>query len=359
MRAVRRGAEGPVAGRPFDRPFQSVGGVGGEARADAADQQRRCGDRRDRRADTRPALRLIAAQVGQQPGAVALHGAEQGGGRSPLAQADQQMDRQHEEQEASGGQGRDARRFGLEGHGRRAEHEGCDGCCDRCRRDPAVRRRPRHEGPEHQRVGCQARERRHVQDVASQGEQPAVGEEQALQHQHRGEGREGRPGTQHRREQDAAYQVAARSRARNREVDHLRREDEGAHHPHERDDVRLVAPCRRAAARAADRYAQQRQRSGSRGGGYRRGDQCVGHVHGRQALAVRFDWPSRPFRASSAPVRALSTPVRALSAPVRGRGPRCVAGSPPDAVCERWDGRGVRLSAGRPSGGVRLSAAGR
>ena len=92
--------------------------------------------------------------------------------------------------------------------------------------------------------------------------------------------------------------MAARTRSRNREIYHLGGKDEGAHHAHQRNDV-LVPRIGFAAVVSRmldfpDRRSEQDQRYGSRNGEYRRGDQCVGHVH--SLLFFRFsDRPVRPL----------------------------------------------------------------
>ena len=92
--------------------------------------------------------------------------------------------------------------------------------------------------------------------------------------------------------------MAARTRSRDGEIYHLGGEDEGAHHAHQRNDV-LVPPVGFGAVVARtpdfpDCRSEQGQRYGSRNGEYRRGDQCVGHVH--SLLFFRFsDRPVRPL----------------------------------------------------------------
>ena len=88
-----------------------------------------------------------------------------------------------------------------------------------------------------ERIGNERREESQVENVAAQGQQAAVREEERLHGQHRGDHQEGRVRPEQDRQDQAAAQVPARSRAGNREVDHLRGEDERAQHAHHRDEV--------------------------------------------------------------------------------------------------------------------------
>ena len=127
-----------------------------------------------------------------------------------------------------------------------------------------------------QRVGDEARVDPEVPDVAPQRQQPPVGEEERLDRQHRGHDQEGGVRSEEDREDHPAPEVTARSGPRDREVDHLGGEDEGAQHPHQ-GDLPVVEMFLQLLRRVTDRA----DRPGPERGPHRGGEQRVRHVHGR------------------------------------------------------------------------------
>ena len=83
-------------------------------------------------------------------------------------------------------------------------------------------------------VDDKGRDETHVEDIAAEGQQAAVGEEKGLHDQDRGDGEKGGMGAEQDRQQQPAAQMAAGAGRRNGEIDHLGGKEEGAEHPHER-----------------------------------------------------------------------------------------------------------------------------
>ena len=114
---------------------------------------------------------------------------------------------------------------------------------------PARRCAPAADDPSvDERVGDERREEAEVEDVGAQGQQTAVREEQSLHGEDRGHHEEGRLRAQQDGEDQRSPEVTARAGARDREVEHLGGEDEGAGDAHERDLalVEVVAYLARA-----------------------------------------------------------------------------------------------------------------
>ena len=59
------------------------------------------------------------------------------------------------------------------------------------------------------RIGDEGRKDAEVDDVAAQSQQSAIGKEESLHHQHRGNGQKGRRWAEQNRQQQAAAEVAA------------------------------------------------------------------------------------------------------------------------------------------------------
>ena len=98
------------------------------------------------------------------------------------------------------------------------------------------------------RIAADRADQPHVDEVRPQGRQAAVAEEEALDDQDRGDHHRARPGAEHHRRQDPAQQVARDRHGPDREVDHLRREDERRHRPHQHGRPLAELPARAAAS---------------------------------------------------------------------------------------------------------------
>ncbi len=146
-------------------------------------------------------------------------------------------------------------------------------------------------------VGDDGRDDRHVGDVHTERGQPAVGEEDALHQQDHGHAQHTRVGADEDRGERAAEQMAAGPR-RDREVQHLHREDERGHQAGQRRGAFVEL-----AARAA-------QAHGDRGRGDRSGRErgrgvyeSVRHMH-RSMIVACCEWLARAWEKEE-PARAL------------------------------------------------------
>ena len=156
-------------------------------------------------------------------------------GDSAFAQGDDQMDADHDAEELAERHLQHAAHGGLDRHHRRSRGDP-DQARDPCGQVLPPRRRPGRR-PEQKTVGRPAKQARYhaqIQNVATQGKQPAVLEQQALNDEDRSHSDNAGRGSQQNGQENAATEVAAGTgHARQREVDHLRREHERAHHAHQ------------------------------------------------------------------------------------------------------------------------------
>lgn len=127
-------------------------------------------------------------------------------------------------------------------------------------------RRREARDPSIERVADEGRKKAEVEDVAAECKQPAVGEEEGLHDQHGGHDEESGIRPEQDCEQEAAAEMTARSRARDTEVDHLRCEQEGAQHAHQRHPavVRFAAHLARTPGHRRSRHDAHRAADGGR-----------------------------------------------------------------------------------------------
>jgi hypothetical protein len=161
-----------------------------------------------------------------------------------LHQADGQMNGLHQQQKRLEGQSGDAGGQCLQHHAERAQLQRRRHGQHGGRRDALFRQPPAEQRAVNQRPADETGAHTHVEDVAPQRQQSAVGEEQALDDQHRRDGQQRGERPQNRRQQDAPADVAGGSGAGNGEIDHLGGEHERAHHAHH-GNFFLVQPARR------------------------------------------------------------------------------------------------------------------
>ncbi len=175
-----------------DRPLQAVGVGRCHPRSDASDHKG-CGCEGNERGDD--AAARTAGRRSLHP--VSPYGAEHRARCNAFAQTYQQVYGQHECEKTRRRQLGDARQRSLDHYGDGAQFEGDDGREDRGREYPACGRPVARNRTIYGRVGHEARHCGHVDYVAPQCKESAVGEEQALKHDDRRERDERRPRTEH------------------------------------------------------------------------------------------------------------------------------------------------------------------
>ena len=150
---------------------------------------------------------------------------------------------------------------------------------------PSASRPRAQQGPGDERRRDERGEDAEVPDVRAEGEEAAVGEEERLDEEDRRHDDDGGVRAEEEGEEEAAAEVAARAGAGNREVDHLRREDEGAGHSHERREA-LLRPVREPAGRTRHHGGGRRPERAAHGGG----EEGIGHVH--RVVRPTSDYPT-------------------------------------------------------------------
>jgi hypothetical protein len=139
--------------------------------------------------------------------------------------------------------------------------------------EPGRRPGQQLEQDDHQEIAGGGAEQRHVGDVEAERGEPAVGEEQALHDQHRGDGQRADPGADQDDGEGAAEQVT-RDAGQHLEVEHLHREDERRDQArHRREPIVEVGP--------GPPHAEGERRDGEdrEHRGHRPVDDPVGDVH--------------------------------------------------------------------------------
>ena len=155
------------------------------------------------------------------------------GGNEAFHNADGQVDRLHHQHEGGEGQLRNTREPRFQHHPKGPHLQAQDGGGHGPQQDAALGRPLSHQLFINQRVGDKTGEKAEIEDVAPQGQEPAVGEEQGLHREDGGHGEKGGIRSQQDGENHAAAQVAAGTGGRNGEVDHLGRKHKGPQDPHE------------------------------------------------------------------------------------------------------------------------------
>ncbi len=196
-----------------------------------------------------------------------------------LADADRGMHQGHPAQDVEeigpatrGGQ--------LEGEGPGSEQHGEPGRDHAADQDPLP---PADRAPDRgiDRVAADGADQAHVHEVRPERRQAAVAEEETLDDQHRPDDHRARPGAEHHRSEHSPEQVTRDRQRSDREVHHLRREDERRHRPHQ-DRRPLPQPSLQLAE--PDHEPRERQRAGRRR--HLRIEHRVGNVHGCDSRAA-------------------------------------------------------------------------
>ena len=215
-----------------DRPLQSVR-VRRREPADSSARDRR----RNQQADQHRPQAHSRLRGRQSLRTRARHERNHDRSRQSLDNADRKMDRRHQQDE------RAQRQFGYPGRPRlqhdaeRAKLKANDGRDDR--RRPRARRAALYlrDRAIHKRIRDERRIEPEIEDVTAQSQETAVRKEERLNREHRRDHEKRRIRPQQDRQDQAAAEMPARTGARNREVDHLRGEDERAEHAHHRNQV--------------------------------------------------------------------------------------------------------------------------
>ena len=271
MDAARRGRKLLAAGGLRHRPFETVRIRRGEPREPPARDDSREGESGEDLFHGDAAHRSFFGSHREDFGAGLPYEEDDGGRHDAFDEADREMDRLHQQHEGPERQlrnsGGDCFQDDREGPELQADQRGQRGG-DEDR--PRGRKAPGDLLVD-KRIREKAREEAHVEDVAPKREKPSIREEERLDDEDGGERQKGRVGPQQNRQDHPPSEMAARSRGRNAEVDHLRREDERAQNPHQR-NPRVVGrllqlfrrvrrqPGRHRPHRAADRRGKQRIR---------------------------------------------------------------------------------------------------
>ena len=164
-----------------------------------------------------------------------MHIIDDTGGYKPFHDANGQVYRLHHQNKGAEGQFAFSRQKRLHDDRKSAELQGQNDAHDGGDKDPPGAFTVSHPWFVYERIDEVAGINTQVPDIAAEGKQTAVGEEERLDRQDRGHDEKGGMGSQEDGEDHPAAQVPARSRPGNREIDHLRSKNEGAEDPHQGD----------------------------------------------------------------------------------------------------------------------------